>query len=302
MNLKRLTNDLLRFTVPELENLKAYKTEGRKIFYQISNFIKSNSRYIISKQFIAGSIGKNTFLGYNLEPGFEVVLFVRNHTYLATLTPVTEEFHSILQNLPSRSEYWSSFVLMPPLQNGFGVQFSFETTIIGQSTDPKAVTIEFELLPAYDFSSNVDEQTQTVLKKLGLSTNLVMDNNMYSGSLSEKTVEFVKNQSDFVHNVIRLAKLWDMKLLEDVRRLRDGDSDISERSSIIELIAIHAAQRSEGDILESFRTFLYLMMDIRRVNINFSNQNCDQFLGMKIIDGVNPYRNYVCQWAEPCLH
>ncbi|CAG7678306.1 unnamed protein product [Allacma fusca] len=284
----RLNNDLMRTAAAEVENLKAYKAKGNIIFDKVSKFIKSKSRYGISRQLIAGSTGKNTSLGHNFEPDFDVILFVRDVSHLETLKPVIEDFHKILSNFPSRSEAWTRFVMKSPSE--YSIQFSVDT-IIMLPTGPKQVTIDFDLLPAYDFCSNVDQQTRMVLDKIRMSRDRATDNYKFSGSLAEKTVEFVNSKTDFVRRFIRLTKLWDTKLRVD-RQKRDENWNISGRSSIIELIAIQAAEKSGDNILEAFRKFLELMMNLNMIKINFSKQDPDQYSTMTIIDTVNPYHNY----------
>ncbi|CAG7724855.1 unnamed protein product [Allacma fusca] len=140
--------------------------------------------------------------------------------------------------------------MQPRLPNGSGVQFSVDTDIM-LSYGRKRVTIEFDLLPAYDFSSNVDDQTRAVLERLRASWNLERD-------------------------ILR----------------RGRDLFLPGKSPIIELIAIKAAELSNGDILNAFRKFLTLMEGMNRININFSNQDRYPFAVMKIVDAVNPYCNF----------
>ncbi|CAG7723431.1 unnamed protein product, partial [Allacma fusca] len=158
MSSARLSIDLRRILAAEEENLRAYTTVGSQIFDKISKIIKSKSQYRISRELIAGSIGKNTSLGYNFEPDFDVILFVGGVTHFETLEDVSDDFYTILKNLPSQCQYWTRFAMQPRLPNGSGVQFSVDTDIMLPS-GRKRVTIEFDLLPAYDFSSNVDDQT-----------------------------------------------------------------------------------------------------------------------------------------------
>ncbi|CAG7716622.1 unnamed protein product [Allacma fusca] len=289
-NSARLRNDLMRTAAAEVENLKAYKTAGSKIFDRVLKWINPRTSFSISRQLIAGSTGKNTSLGHNFEPDFDVILFVRNVTHLETLKPVIEEFHEILKNLPSESEDWTRFKIHR--WTNYGVQFSMETVIeLPEPGRKKPVTISFDLLPAYDFHSNVDQQRFKVLEKINMSRDREGDNYKYSGSLSEKTVEIVNKKSDFVHCVIRLAKLWDKKLKDDLEQ-RDGEWKISGRSSIIELIAIQTANESGGNILEALRKFLERMMNLNKIKINFSEQDYHRNSAMMIIDAVNPYHNY----------
>jgi hypothetical protein len=290
----------MRRAAEEAENSRAYKTAGNEIFNVVCNFIKSKSRYSIPRQIIAGSTGKNTALGNNFEPDFDVVLFVKDVSHLQTLKPIADEFYNILRNLPlSYDGYWSRFEMQPRLNIGThacGVQFRMHTTI-QLPTGKKVVKIDFDLLPAYDLipsyerSNNFEVQKQVALQKIQASGDREEASYKYSSSMSESTVPFVNNQPDFVHHVIRLAKLWDKKLKADQIRVRGNGAYISGRSAIIELVAIKTARDAGGSILEAFRGFLNAMASIDRMDVDFSNGSIRHSFP-RIIDGVNPYYNF----------
>ncbi|CAG7720989.1 unnamed protein product, partial [Allacma fusca] len=122
----RLKNDLMRLAASEVENLNAYAKPGRKIFDRVTKIIKNRTTYKISRQTIAGSMGKKTSLGYDLEPDFDVVLFI--YDKISSLKPVVDQFYDILLNnlpLQCRSSIIELVAIQAALEGGTNILEAF---------------------------------------------------------------------------------------------------------------------------------------------------------------------------------
>ncbi|CAG7727664.1 unnamed protein product [Allacma fusca] len=287
-----LNRDLKDLANAELDNLHSYKTAGRAIFERVYKTIVHFSPYRISRYVLAGSMGKNISLGLDFQPDFDFVIFVREVT--PPLKPVVDEFYRILETqLPSNCAEWNVFDPFKMTKTSYSIKFLM-TTVIETSRGRQKVHMEFDLLPAISFARDIAKQTGATLGAIRRTKNPRVDWNHYSTALCENTIRFVRDQPPFTHSVIRLAKLWDSKLKVELQE-SGNKFHFSGRSSVIELIAIHAAnlQEKKANLLEAFRRFLNLIENIDDIQINFCNSTIyPKDLKPGIFDSINPYNNY----------
>ncbi|XP_057303914.1 uncharacterized protein LOC130641218 [Hydractinia symbiolongicarpus] len=115
--------------------------------------------------------------------------------------------------------------------------------------------------------------------------------------LSEMAVQFLKKQTPFVHEFIRLCKYWNNTLFFE---LVFNNVYVYGRSSIIELLAIDAGLKHHGNFSLSFKTFLETVKDIKNCEITFEDTyyRADQIPTSAktrpyLIDPANPYHNFL---------
>jgi len=131
------------------------------------------------------------------------------------------------------------------------------------------------------------------------------DSYFLSGSLTETSIEFIKKQSPFAHNLIRLAKFWNKTIFIQ--------EYISGRSTLIELIAIYAANKEEKydrqSILRGFKSFLVLMKDFKTLNIVFEmfykRNEVETYVSSQsplILDPSNPHNNFAHDITENVIN
>ncbi|XP_057303916.1 uncharacterized protein LOC130641219 [Hydractinia symbiolongicarpus] len=120
--------------------------------------------------------------------------------------------------------------------------------------------------------------------------------------LSEMAVQFVKKQTSFIHEFIRLCKYWNKTLFFE---LVSNNVYVYGRSSIIELLAIDAGLKHHGNFSRSFKTFLETVKNIKTCGITFeetyyrANQVPTSIkLRPYLIDPANPYHNYLADVKE----
>uniref|UniRef100_T1JEY7 2'-5'-oligoadenylate synthetase 1 domain-containing protein n=1 Tax=Strigamia maritima TaxID=126957 RepID=T1JEY7_STRMM len=155
---------------------------------------------------------------------------------------------------------------------------------------------EFDIVPAVNFSQNPAVQRRRVLEEIGKLRHPSKDGYRWSSSLIYDQVEFIKKQSSFAHHVIRLAKFWNRSIyIEEY---------VSGRSTIIELIAVHAAkeverQYNEESLVRAMHLFFSMMRNLKSVNITFHmsyppSQVENYVLQQRplVLDPSNPYNNF----------
>jgi len=238
--------------------------------------LKKSSPFKIDRTTISGSYGKSICLeGFDVD----VVAFVNNEN---------PPFDKVIEN--------SEGILRP-----------YSVVISNLSHTPHSIQfrvngIDFDLLPApnhtlgrqfYSPEGRVDFQKQAVHKKIQeYYESTGRYSSMFSSGLAESQVEFMKKQTAFTHEVVRLAKYW----LKSIPIQKFPGS-----SMIIELIATFAAQRNPYYIMDGFRSFLVMMSDLRHVNITFGNTFIPASLSGQrpmILDPSNPYNNLGTKFIE----
>lgn len=170
---------------------------------------------------------------------------------------------------------------------------------------------DVDLLPAIDFvtvktiSNPASEQAFHVLQSINEQKDKAY---YYSSALAESQLAFMKQQSPFIHDLVRLCKLWNKSLLID--------DYISGRSTLMELLAVHAGKKEEDrsclqenqSLLRAFDTFLTLMQHFGQMKIEFDfdplkpQRSINDFPDLKsnghlkrtapfVIEPANPFNN-----------
>lgn len=153
--------------------------------------------------------------------------------------------------------------------------------------------IKFDLLPAIDFIGNRDDpQLQQQLTLDAMVPNLSRYVYRFSSSLAFSTVDFMKKQSAFAHEMARLAKFW--------YKSACIEKHVSGASYFMELVAVHVVkQMTNHKHREAFQKFLQEMKNFERINIVFA----EEFRHLKghrmpsneslprVMDPSNPYNN-----------
>lgn len=163
---------------------------------------------------------------------------------------------------------------------------------------------EFDLVPATDFISEPyleareDLQQDIVLNKmvwwkLWQCKSARID---YSSSLTSSTFDFMKRQSSFTHDIVRLAKYWYKSVCITTY--------VAGAKHAIELIAVDAANKVKGrgdyPHFEAFMQFLQTIRHFGSMNIVF-DYTYDEISQkhwpprkanyVRLIDPANPYNN-----------
>lgn len=162
---------------------------------------------------------------------------------------------------------------------------------------------EFDLLPATDFvpEPNTGSHQQVTFQQRRTLNEMAKKRNKYcySSSLAFSVIDFMKQQSSFVHDIVRLAKLW--------YKGACITTYISGAKYAIELIAVEAANYVEDEkqaypYVAALRRFLETIEDFESMDIVFDYtyeqisrkhwppENVDY---VRLIDPVNPYNNLV---------
>lgn len=170
---------------------------------------------------------------------------------------------------------------------------------------------DVDLLPAMDFvptptmQNPASEQAFYVLQRISKHKDKAY---YYSSALAETQLAFMRKQSPFIHDLVRLCKLWNKSLLID--------DYISGRSTLMELVAVYAGKKEENrtcfqekqSLLSAFDTFLTLMQNFGQIKIEFDfdplqpQQSIDCYPDFKsnghlklatqfVIEPANPFNN-----------
>jgi hypothetical protein len=221
-----------------------------------------------------GSIGKNTALKFEFD--FDLMIYINNISH-----PFDDVFNDFL--------------------NVIQMQNSFDAFILNSGKPKKAIKamingFNFEICLAISFHSNPIMQREAVVKQIKESDNPYINIDKYETSLGETQTLFVKRQSNFTLDLIRLTKYWCKTLFLK--------SHISGRLTLCELIAVKQAIDEENKYLENrsllnaFKQFLQTISRFKHLNITF-----DMFYGKNSIDNymlntrplvlnpINPYQN-----------
>jgi hypothetical protein len=263
-----LSNDL-KVTETNVKN-------GKKIANQLFRELQEKSKYKIDRTRITGSVEKGTAIKTDYD--FDLVIFVNNIEL--PFIDVVEDFEKILR--------------------------SINFTVIEKNNKKRQIVIKavkegirFDICIAINFDQNIVEQRVQVLKIIKELPNPPEDSYEYSPSLDESQVEFVKKQSSYAHDLIRLAKYWNKSLFIE--------EYISGRSSLIELVAIDVAKKQEAlqeaksdtPLLIGFESFLMTMINFSNSHIIYErfypkNSIARKILSQKplILDPTNPFNNF----------
>lgn len=231
---------------------------------QIIDELQAKCKYAIAEVCTAESMGESTTLVVGSD--IDVVLFIKGEEPL--FDDVLEEFQRVLKECRSCE-------IRDIQKTKFSIQL-------------KGGPFEFDLLPAAKLmNGNIDiaKQKELVLERIKRDTKKY--SNMYSSSLAYSHVEYMKQQDDFVHEMVRLAKHW-FKTLYFERY-------ISGAKLMIELVAIHSAKKEihcqkVPDYFRCFIDIIYRFLNLDHLNIVFGHRN-QRKTRPRVLDPMNPYNN-----------
>jgi hypothetical protein len=272
MERQLLENTLANFS-SELVPSDDFLTTEKKTVDRIFTLLQKSKFFKVDRVKIAGSIGKKTAVC--VDPDFDLVAFINDQH--PPFTKVLDNFEDILKT--------SDMDIKHVKVTQYSIQFEVDH-------------IGFDLLPATNFVNLSPQPGGEVLARIQaekalecITKNPGRDGYKYGSACAEQQVEFLKNQSPFVHSVVRLAKFWNKTLHQFPY--------ISGRSTMIELIAIHAAtiqEQGQRSCLEGFKIFLTLMKEFDKLSIIFfEGSQVPAFVRDQrplVLDPVNPYNNF----------
>jgi hypothetical protein len=268
-------------------------TRGKAIFDRIVRTLHKNRKYKIDRAEILGSVGKGTVINTHLD--FDCVVYLNpNHGEPPPQGDIFDMFEDCLtmaENIDAKIQQSHS---------KSDKRVALQATIDG---------FDFDIVPAVNYSQDPEKQRRIALEKIQSLPHPVKDGYRYSSSLSETQVDFVKKQSQFTHQLIRLAKYWMHSLL--IKEYILG------RSTLIELIAICASQveastvgkesspfvlSTSPSMTRAFKQFLTCMSNFHQLNIIFQTpyyqqQDCKLNNGLctqrpLVLDPSNPFNNF----------
>ncbi|XP_055298386.1 2'-5'-oligoadenylate synthase 1A-like [Sitodiplosis mosellana] len=248
----------------------------------IIELLQTKSKFDIGRVCIAGSIGKKlTIIGSDID----FVLFINDERPM--FGDVLEDFDNILTMT-------DSFNIRDVHVTKYSIQF-------------KALGFEFDVLPAANFTKGLQLQGDTLIdiQQQRVLEHIAQDPKkygyMYSSSLAEAAVRFMKQQDGFVNEMVRIAKFWFKTLhLNDLRN-RSG------AKNCIELIAVYVAKQEENmetkSYLRSFKRFIDYLKNFDNLNIHFETDE-HRVLNKsrpRVMDPVNPYNNLAKNWDRQSI-
>jgi len=268
--LKKFTESL----IPSDEFIK----HGLGLVNKVEELLKKEPKYSIARIAHAGSLGKGTEI---MAPDFDVVVFLNNE-YPPFKAELLKEWATLLANNDKQ------LVLMKTEDTSLKFKFT-------------GSGVKVDLLPATNFVSGVQQgvggrekallQRDGALKHIANQATAVQ--NWYAGSLSESQVEFMKEQSAFTHELVRLGKYW-------YKTLYLGPKNIYGMKLMLEVIAVSVAQKMKGEgeaqsLTTAFREFLILVSQIDGLQVTFDNwkpqMKQDKALPNAIYDPNNKFNN-----------
>lgn len=156
---------------------------------QIIKLLQQKSKFDIGHVCIAGSTGKKTTI---TSSDVDCVLFINDEQ--PTFNSVLDDFENILN-------ITDSFKIRDVHTTKYSIQF-------------KALDFDFDILPAANFTVGlqadgdklIDIQQQRVLTRIEQDPEKY--GYLYSSSLAEASIRFMKSQNGFVNEMVRISKFW----------------------------------------------------------------------------------------------
>lgn len=258
--------------------IKIFHLIKSDFYLQINKLLQQWSRYKLSSTKIAGSIGKKTTI---VSSDVDMIIFLppdvngplNSHNLDKFLSDVLEDFEWVLRN------YNILFPIKDIRHTAYSLNFNVRN-------------FQFDLLPAIDFmgnSSNLLLQQQMTLDIM--PENLRSNVYRFSPSLAFSTVDFMKKQSSFAHDMARLAKFW--------YKSASIATHVSGASYFMELVAVHVVHKmSSNKHSDAFVNFLQQIINFENIDIVFldeyrllnGHRPTDVMLP-RLMDPVNPYNN-----------
>lgn len=245
---------------------------------QVFKRLQQKSRYPIGRIYIAGSAGKKTTT-FNWD--MDLVLFINDEQ---------PPFKEVLDNFEDTFLIENSLDIKNIRKTPYSIQFT-----IGQ--------IDFDILPAPNFvtrdsgRADADElQQQRTLDRIKCDP--AKYGYMYSGGLAQASINFMKRQDDFAHDMVRLAKFWFKSLFNEY---------VSGGKLLVELVAVYAAQKEANypskSQLRCFTTFIHLMQNFECLDVVFEGEykfrehQVTDNSRPRVMDPINPYNNLARNWS-----
>ena len=254
-------------------------TIDKKIF----KFLQEHSKFSLDRWRLVGGLAKKT--STLLKADADIVVFYNDEIERKR---VLNDFHDILLIHTSLTEDDMK------ISKNEVMQFELD----GIPIDLLATENNFS---NHTGTNVIEEQRKNSLLKVkqsGLISHSIIDKVQIkdlSFDLSESSVEFMKKQSKFVHDVARLAKYWNQVIL--------FKHYVHGRSMVFELLGTQAALEEEQkyaqpSISRAFKRFLKMVCYIRTLNIVFPDYYKRSEIPFEVskqipllMDPVNPYNN-----------
>lgn len=162
---------------------------------QIFKLLQKESKFKIDRVCIAGSAGKRTTI---FDSDIDCVLFINDERPL--FEGVLDDFKKVLIEAKPFGIKKTDLVIYKSKTRKFSLHL-------------KAMGFEFDILPATNFTKGyqldgdelIDKQQQQVLAEIGNNPQKAYE---YSSSLAEAAIRFMRKQSSFVHEMVRITKFW----------------------------------------------------------------------------------------------
>lgn len=240
-----------------------YRNNAVQFYFQINQRLQKRCDYRLSKNKIAGSIGKSTTI---VSSDVDLIVFLwisrpdlDSKEIDVLLSEALDDFEVVLRR----------FNIQYPIKDITKTVCSLKFTVRN---------IKFDLLPAIDFIGNQDDpKLQQQLTLDAMMPNLSRYVYRFSSSLAFSTVAFIEKQSAFAHDMARLAKFW--------YKSACIEKHVSGASYFMEMVTVHVVnQMTSFKHSEAFHIFLLQMMNFDHINIMFAKEFRD-------LDGHRPNAN-----------
>ncbi|XP_021953654.1 2'-5'-oligoadenylate synthase 1A [Folsomia candida] len=221
---------------------------------------------------VGGSMGKGTAIG---DTDFDVVVFLNDHE-----PPFRQRiFDKMLAALKTVRGY--SFIK----KTRYSIRFKIRIN---------RLTLDFDLLPAQNLLDHA-KHSSDMARQQAVEVRHRMGNfarpSVFSTSLAEQTILFMKKKPDDVVKVIKLARHWNQQIRIDEK--------VHGRSYMVELVAAWAQKdQPVGSLFERFVRFLREMEDFSNLRIFFGHHYCKFSIPEDVwkqtplvMDPCNPYNN-----------
>lgn len=278
----KLENELTKLSknlIPSDEDLDEGKRNATKLF----ELLERRSKFKIDRVGVFGSIKKKTSIKVDFD--FDCVVYVNDvlPPYEKLVDDVSSLYEKVIddfENVLILAENWYMKIDISRSPNSIRVMID---------------NVKYDIVPAINFSQNPREQRDQVIKRIKQLKYPARQGYKFSSSMDETQAEFIRDQSEFAHNFIRLAKFWNKTLFVK--------GNFSGRSYMIEVMALHAAKEEERtfstvSILTAFRKFLESMKNLNSVMIVFEKYykigDVDEYILKQrplVLDPANPYNN-----------
>ncbi|ODM96976.1 2'-5'-oligoadenylate synthase 3 [Orchesella cincta] len=248
---KRTSAELIEFS-DSVNPSESYIKDGRRLVEAVFTKLKgarkvgAQSKFKVDRVFYGGSVGKRTSVIY---PDFDCVVFLNEVE--PPLDEILKEFETMLKDnatelsiIPdSIKRTW--ITIMVRFENG----------------------VEMDLLAACNLSKRQDpkEQRRLVIERIKADPEKLSPR--YSSSLAEMQLDYLKTQSGFTHQLIRLAKYW--------YKSCSLDESVYGGSAMMEIICVTVVEENGDSIsmLEAFKMVLHKVVRMDSLKIAFIQED-----------------------------